>query len=299
MPFAILAIVILAVLMTLAIRILKPKRRLAWLALLLITFIPAMGATRYTQRLIKAVQAIINTLTVETSATLAAATVTGNLTATGGVTLQNSETVTNGTDNTAAVNFGGAGANTGIFELNSQSASSADNDATYLDFANYNDNATPGKIVFSRLTSQVTDITSTTYDSLFKIGVQTAGSTTPTDELIVSGAAVYPNADAGLNLGIASTNQFGSAYLDTLYLGDAGGKKVTFYSGSIAAGAGATAVDITCAGVDADDVVVSAVQTAGADKAIVMAAPGSGKVSVTLADNSTATSTVKIMMLED
>ncbi|MFA5058575.1 MAG: hypothetical protein WC485_10720, partial [Opitutaceae bacterium] len=110
------------------------KRGMAWLAVLMIAVLPLTGATRYTSRLVKAVQAIVNTLTVETSATIAAATVTGNQTIggtlgvtgvstlTGGAALQNGETITNATDNTVKVNFGGATAALGVLKLASLSA---------------------------------------------------------------------------------------------------------------------------------------------------------------------------------
>ena len=138
----------------------------------------------------------------------------------GDLTLQNGEIISNATDKELEFIFDDDNALLGDVQLISSNASTADNDAIRQSFWLLDDD-TVGQTSreFARFAVKATDITSTTLDAQLIWSVQTASSSTPTDELILTGAALYPNADGGLDLGIATTNQFGAAYVDTLKVG--------------------------------------------------------------------------------
>jgi len=94
------------------------------------------------------------------------------------------------------------------------------------------------KDTVARIYSILTDPTSTSEDADLLFGVITAG--TLVDELRLSGAALFPNADAGLNLGAAG-NRFGTAFVNTLNadaggtLGDASGDTVVIKGTTVSA----------------------------------------------------------------
>jgi len=140
---------------------------------------------------------------------------TGAVTATGGVTFANGETLTNASD-VAIITYNGAAATVGGFKLLSHSASPANNDALYIGFSAY----TVGDVglneaVLARIIATETDGTSTSLNSTLTFTLQTDGSdlSTPNGELVLSGAALYPFADSGLDLGISGTNDFQNLYL--------------------------------------------------------------------------------------
>lgn len=117
------------------------------------------------------------------------------------VTFENDEVLSNATDGAFALTFDEDAVELGDFQLRSSNASTSDNDNLVLSFWMKDDNATPAYRDFGKIRVVGTDITSTTLDSKLILSVQTASSGAPTDELVLTGAALAPNDSAGLNLG--------------------------------------------------------------------------------------------------
>ena len=97
-----------------------------------------------------------------------------------------------------------------VIRLEGDRATMADGDEAYASMLLSNDGGTQTE--FARLTWVAVDVNAgTSVDGRLDLGVVTAG--TLADELSLDGAALYPSTNGGLNLGIASTNEFGGLRL--------------------------------------------------------------------------------------
>lgn len=132
----------------------------------------------------------------------------------GDITLQNGEIVSNATDAVVSVTADDDAVEWFDFQIKSSNTGEADNDYLQISWWGFNDT---GAYEYAQDILTATDVTTATEDSVRAWSVATAG--TMAKELNLSGAALYPNADGGLDLGIATTNQFGAAYVDTLKVG--------------------------------------------------------------------------------
>lgn len=111
-----------------------------------------------------------------------------------------------------------AGAAAGpVLELYRDSATPAVNDLLgQLRFTG--EDSAGNKETYAEIYSRIGDPTSTSEDAGLSFSVVTAGSLAT--ELALTGAALYPATDQGLNLG-ASANRFNTAYVTTIELGHA------------------------------------------------------------------------------
>ena len=134
----------------------------------------------------------------------------GGVTQGGDITLQNGETISNATDNVVGVTFGGATAALGTLRVISDSASPADNDTLSL-IEGYADDDGGTSTKFIGITLDTDDVTTNSEDATVNVGVVTAG--TFANELELTGAALYPTTDEGLDLG-SSSKEFKDLYID-------------------------------------------------------------------------------------
>lgn len=123
----------------------------------------------------------------------------------------NDEYLQNGTDGAWDVGYDESGTALGVLNLVTGSASPADADTIVINFKG--EDSSSRSAIFAREKVTTDDITATTLDGSLVWGVVTNGSgiTSVTDELVLTGAALYPYANGGLDLGTASY-KFGSIY---------------------------------------------------------------------------------------
>lgn len=111
-----------------------------------------------------------------------------------------------------------AGASMGpVLKLHRNSASPASNDAAGgIDFDG--DDSAGNQTTYGRIYSVITDPADGSEDGVLAFSVMTAGALA--DELVLTGATLYPATDAGLDLGAAS-QRFAAAHVNTIELGNA------------------------------------------------------------------------------
>lgn len=191
------------------------------------------------------------------------------------------------------------GATLGEFEILGKSTTSADSD--HVDFLlSGKDEEEEGTFQMARLIATWIDATSNTLDSSLTFAVQTDGSAdAATAELVLNGAALYPYADAGLNLGIATTNQMGSVITDTLVVGTT---PATLAKGTAVVDQGSQTDTLSLTGTDSDDVCIVTLNTDNSATTATLlrsAAPGTNQVVVTLNDEAATTITYSYMVWQD
>jgi len=144
-----------------------------------------------------------------------------------------------------------AGSTTGDVRLISDSASPADDDVYRVTW--YADDDGGNSDAIARLTMTQLDVTDGTEDADLTLGVITAG--TLADELVLTGEAIAPNTDEGLDLG-SSSAEFKDAYIDgTAYIDTLNASGYTVVVGTGEVDNGQSADTLTVAGTDSDDLV--------------------------------------------
>lgn len=130
-----------------------------------------------------------------------------------------------------------AGASLGpVLKLHRNSASPATNDATGgIDFDG--EDSASNQTTYARIYSVITDPVDGTEDGAMAFSVVTAGSLA--DELVLTGAALYPATNAGLDIGAAS-QRFAAAHVNTVELGNASDTTLSRASAGMVAVEGVT-----------------------------------------------------------
>ncbi|KKN16794.1 hypothetical protein LCGC14_0972240 [marine sediment metagenome] len=179
------------------------------------------------------------------------------------------------------------------------SSNTATSDDDYLRRSYYAEDSNSVSVEIANIDISFDDVTSTTKDSTIEWSVMTnTSATTPTAELALNGAALYPVTDAGLDLGTSGL-EFNDLFIDGTASVDAlqvVARTLVFASDTVSSGS--SSVTATVAGTDSDDLVFATANTAGG-KSIYSAVPGSNQVVVTMSGNVSTTTTIAIQVWQD
>ncbi|MBU2685635.1 MAG: hypothetical protein KKF27_20530 [Gammaproteobacteria bacterium] len=141
--------------------------------------------------------------------------VTGTITGTGAqditgdLTLENDEIIGNGTDAVVELTYNDDAVELGDLQIYSSNTSTATND--YFRLSWWFEDSGSAKTEYAYLDVGADDITTGSSDASITLGVVTAD--TLADELILTGSALYPASDAGLDLG-KSDKEYNDLYVD-------------------------------------------------------------------------------------
>ena len=236
-------------------------------------------------------------------------TVTGAQTVTT-ITGANGETIANATDAVVAVTYNDDAVEVGDFQFITSNTSGED--ANYFRTSWWFEDDGSVSTEAAYIDVSMDDETSNTFDSTIEWGVVT--NDTLAAELNLDGAKLYPETDAGLDLG-GSSNEFndlyidGTANIDTL-AADAGAATAltitNFTMGTqlmkvytYAADPNAASFAVTCAGVDTDDDIIATVNDTTNGAYLLSAVPGTGVTTVTLSADPAASVRITILAFED
>jgi hypothetical protein len=134
---------------------------------------------------------------------IAATTISGD------ITLENAEVISNGTDAMVSVTYNDDAAEVGELKLITTNTAGEDNNYFRQSFWFEDDGSVSTEAAY--IDVSMDDETSNTFDSTVEIGVVT--NDTLAAELNIDGTKVYPETDAGLDLG-GSSNEFSGLYID-------------------------------------------------------------------------------------